>query len=298
MLICTILLLPFYLILWIVTQVIQQIVTTVCNWVSTIIATVIAIVNKICGWLPWPLNKLCKWIVTLITVIQTIWDYICNTIIQTIINIIVQIIVILIWLVRLICYYLISFPLNLPYLILCLLGLKFPKYIKVCIKILTDSKGNPAVTFQQAMQHITWANEIYKNCELELIVCDVEFIQNDECINKAPCSTLGIFSKCFSWFTKNTCSCCSSITIYFVNSIEGNALGCAYPGTNWVLISPSNDPAVLAQEIGHLAGLGHKDGTDNFMCSNKCITPSTTITKYQCCVLRNAPFTSVLKECV
>ncbi len=298
MLICTIILLPFYLILFIVTQVIQTIVTTVCNWVSSILTTVVAVLTQVCSWLPWPFNLVCNWVTQFVTVVQTIWNYICNTIIQTIINIITQIIVILIWLVRLICFY-ITFPINLPNLILCRLGIKFPKYIKVCIKILTDSNGNPAVTLPQAMQNITWANNIYKNCELQLVVCGVEFIRNDDCINNAPCSFGGLFKKCFAWFTQNACLCCSAQTIYFVNSIQGGALGCSYiAGGNFVIIAPNADESTLAQELAHNAGLPHSNDPDNFMCSGSCNNPSTKITKFQCCILRRASFTSVIRECI
>lgn len=299
MLICTTILLPFYLILFIVTQVIQQIVTTVCNWISSILTTVIAVLNQVCNSLPWPLSLVCNWVTTFVTVVQTVWNYICNTIIQTIINIITQIIVILIWLVRLICFY-VTFPLNLPNLILCRLGIKFPKYIKVCIKILTDNNGNPAVTLPQAMQHIAWANDIYKNCELQLVVCGVEFIQNNDCINNAPCSPSAFFKKCFAWFTQHACLCCSAQTIYFVNSIQGGASGCSFiAGGNFIIVdnSPANDGA-LAQELGHNAGLGHSNDPDNFMCGGNttCNPSATKITKFQCCMLRRIG--SAVRECI
>lgn len=295
MLICTILLIPFYLLLYIVTQVIQQIVTTVCNWVSSILTTVVAVVSQICGFLPWPLNKLCKLVTNFITVVQTVWNYICNTVIQTIITVITQIITLLIWLVRLICFY-VTLILDLPSLLLCRLGIKFPKYIKVCIKILVDNNGTPAITLPQAMQHIAWANDIYKNCELQIVVCGVEFIRNDDCINNVPCTPSSMLKKCFAWFTQNACLCCSAQTVYFVNSIQG-AIGCSYiAGGNFIIVdnSPANKGA-LAQELGHNAGLGHSNDPNNFMCG-ACNVPATGITKFQCCMLRRIG--SAVRECI
>jgi hypothetical protein len=92
--------------------------------------------------------------------------------------------------------------------------------------------------------------------------------------------------------------------VYFVNSIQGDADGCSYPGTNWVIIEgripPDGTvtPAVVAQEIGHLALLTHSDDTENVMCSGTgtggvaCNPGRTGITDFQCCTVRYSPLTS------
>ncbi len=59
---------PVVMIIRALIQIARQIVRTICEWVSSVISVVKTIVEEVCKWLPWPLNKLCDLVTTVITV--------------------------------------------------------------------------------------------------------------------------------------------------------------------------------------------------------------------------------------
>ncbi len=293
MIICTSLLVPFYFIIQVLIPVIREIVKTVCAWVSTVITTVKEVVSKICGYLPWPLNKLCNWVTTLITVLETIWNFVCNTVIETILDWITQIITYVIYILRIICL-VIHFIIGIPALILCLLGLHPKKKLRVCIKVLTDEKGNTTVTKDSVFENINSLKKIFSQCNIEVILTSIQFVVKPQYLSTTNCSFWGIFTSWHAWFATNTCSCCNEITVYFVDNITG-ASGCTYWGENFCRVDggANSDPTVMAHEIGHILSLPHSSDSNNLMYASNS-SSSTKLTHLQCCIIRRSPFVTYI----
>jgi hypothetical protein len=221
MIICSLVLFPIYVILKIIIPIIQQIVTTVCSWVSTVIQVVKQIISRICRRLPWPFNLLCRLVVRLITVFETVWNYVCNVIIQTIINIIIRIITLLIYITRVICI-IVNIITGLPGFLICLLGLSPKKYLRICIKVITDRNGNSRVTNQAIELSIRRMNEAYAQCNIDVIrVGGIERIPMPNVLSTTNCNFGGLFSWWHAWFTQTACNCCNTVTVYFVDDIQG-----------------------------------------------------------------------------
>src|SRR2546423_1669778 len=231
MIICTTLLLPLYVVLQILIPVISQIITTVCSWVSSVIQVVTQTLSQVCSWLPWPFSTICNWVTTLVTTLQTIWNYICNTIIQTVITIVAWLVSLLIYIVRVICT-VINIILGIPAILVCLLRFSPPKRLRVCIKVLTDEKGNSAVTPTAIQQNISRMITSYGECGIEVIVSGIEYIVKPEYLSTTDSSFLSIFSSWHLWFTQRACWCCSEVTVFVVNHII-NSGGLNFWGDSW-----------------------------------------------------------------
>lgn len=294
--ICNAILTPIVLIVRTIIEVIREIVTTVCEWVSTIITTIKEVVEKLCKWLPWPLDKLCELVTKVIEVTETVWDWVCHEVIQTIIDIVEIIVEYVIYILKWVCWA-IDWVIRFPDLILCWLGIEPTRYLTVCVKILTDRRGTPAVPVATVEGWLRDAGAIFARCDVELVVCSIELLQKPEYLDGTTCEFSGMFSRFFTWFSNNTCGCCSSITVYIVRSIPA-ASGCAYPGTDWVTVAANGDGTVIVQEIGHLADLwDHSDDPNNVMYSGNATGTHDQVTDNQCCMLRTARFTLGYPRC-
>lgn len=298
--ICSLIIEPIVVLIRTFVQIARTILETVCEWVSSVIKTVKTIVEKVCSWLPWPLSELCKLVTKIIEVFETVWDWVCHEVIKTIFEWIEKIVEWIVYILRWVCI-IIHVIINFPFTLLCLLKIHPKKFINVCIKIIADERGNPSVRPEDAISRTKAASKIYEHCNLHIHICSLEVISKAEFLTSTTCDGGGLFSKFFTWFSRNACSCCSSVTLYFVEEIAGGASGCAYPGANWVTIAESGGAATIAQEIGHLALLGHSDDPENFMCSGEgevdgkkipCNPDRTGITDWQCCVLSTSTFAS------
>ena len=293
--ICNAILTPIVLIIRTIIEVIREIVTTVCGWVSTVIKTIKTIVEKICKWLPWPLDKLCDLVTKVIEVTETIWDWVCREVIQRIVDLIEIIVEYVIYILKWVCWA-IDWVIRFPDLILCWLGIETRRYVTVCVKILTDARGNPAVPVATVEGWLRDAGTIFGRCNITLAVCSIELVSKPEYLDGTTCDFSGMFSRFFTWFAHHTYGCCSSITVYIVRSIPG-ASGCAYPGSDWVTVAANGDGTVIVQEIGHLADLwSHSSDPDNVMTDQGGGTHDQ-ITSGQCCMLRTARFSLGYPRC-
>jgi hypothetical protein len=300
--ICSLIVEPIVVLIRTLVQIARTVVETVCELVSSIIKTVKTVVEKICKWLPWPLDKLCNLVTKIIDVFETVWNWVCHQVIKTIFDWIEKIIELIVYILRWVCI-IIHVIINFPFTLLCLLDVHPKKFINVCVKILADEKGNPSVQVSDVLARIRATSRIYERCNLHINICSLEIISKPEFVSSTTCDAGGIFSDFFTWFSRNACSCCSSVTLYFVKDIKG-ASGCAYTGENWVTIANSGGAATIAQEIGHLALLMHRDDPENIMCSGNgkigekevpCNPTRTGITDWQCCVISTSTFASFEK---
>jgi hypothetical protein len=293
--ICFAILEPIILIVRTFIKVVRQIVRTVCEWVSSIITVIKEVTEKVCAWLPWPLSAVCNWVTKLIEVVETVWEWVCEEVIETIIDWIETIVEYIIYILKWICW-LIDWVIRLPELILCRWNIRPRKFLGVCVKVLADESGRPAIPLDDVQAMMRDAGAILRNCNINLVVCGFEVVIKPEYLDSTTCEFSGMFRRFFTWFSANSCGCCSIVTVYFVRDIQ-NASGCAYPGTNWVTVDADGDGTVVVQEIGHLADLwAHTSDPNNVMTDQPGGTHDQ-ITSWQCCMIRTSRFAKFTPPC-
>lgn len=286
---CHAVLTPIIVLIRTLIQTVRDVVRTVCEWVSSVIRTVKTVVERVCSWLPWPINELCKLVTKVIEVFETVWNWVCHEVIDRIIEWVERIVEYVAYIVRWVCW-VVSWVVRGPALVLCLLGLRPPRFLHVCITVLTDDEGAPAVSWGKVDRDLKQAQAILRNCNLQLVVTDRRRVAKPEFLDGTTCEFSGMFRDFFTWFAANECGGCAAVTVYYVNSIPG-AIGCAYPGSNWVTVAAGGDGRTMVQEIGHLADLwSHSSDPNNVMSQGS----GEQITTFQCCMFRTSRFSSAL----
>jgi hypothetical protein len=293
--ICNAVLTPVVILIRTFITIVREIVRTVCEWVSTIVTTIKTVVEKVCKWLPWPLNKLCEFVTKVIEVVETVWEWVCREVIERIIEVIEVILEYVIYVLKWVCW-VIDWVIRFPDLVLCWLGVEPRRFLSVCVKVLADGAGAPAVPLATVQGWLRDAATIFARCRIGLVVCGIDVVIKPEYLDSTTCEFSGMFRRFFTWFSNHTCGCCSRITVYVVRDIQA-ASGCAYPGTDWVTVDAGGDGTVIVQEIGHLADLwGHSSDPNNVMTDQPGGTHDQ-ITPGQCCMIRTARFTRAAPAC-
>lgn len=293
--ICNAILTPVVLIVRTLIAVARQIVRTICEWVSSLITVVKEVLERVCEWLPWPLSELCNWVTRLVTVIETVWNWVCHDVLETVFDVIEVIVEYVVYVLKWVCWA-IDWVIRLPGLLLCLLGIEPRKYMGVCVKILADTRGTPAIALADVQGMMRDAAGLLRDCNIDMVVCSYDIVIKPEYLSATACNPSEIFSRYFSWFSSHTCGCCSTVTVYFVQDIK-EAAGCSYPGADWVLVDAQGDGTVVVHEIGHLADLwAHTADPDNIMTDQPGGTHDE-ITEFQCCMLRTSRFVRFLPPC-
>lgn len=294
--ICAAILSPIVVLVRTLIRIVREIVRTVCEWVSSVITTIKEVVKKVCKWLPWPLNKLCDWVTELIEVVETVWEWVCREVIERIIDIIEIIVEYVIYILKWVCWVIDSILVRWWALLLCLAGIEPRRFMGVCVKILADDAGTPAIPLATVQGMMADAAALFRRCNIVMVVCSIEIVRKPEYLDSTTCEFSGMFKRFFTWFSANECSCCSNLTVYFVRDII-DASGCAYPGTNWVTVDADGDGTVVVQEIGHLADLwSHSNDPDNVMTDQPGGTHDQ-ITDFQCCMIRTSRFVRAMPPC-
>lgn len=292
--ICHAILLPLTIFVTVIIPIIQQIVTTVCSWVSSVISVVKTIVSKICSWLPWPLDAVCNLVTTVITVLQTVWNWVCNTFIQTIFSVITYLLSLIIFVIRIICI-IVTIIISIPAWLLCMIGLKIPMHIRICIKVITNNDGVSLVTDASVQRSIEHMRRVYAQCDIDVQVDGIERIRAPKMLT-TPDSWSGLFAPWHTWFSNHACSCCNQVTVYFVDKITGGSDGLTFWGDNWVRVdaSANDDPTIMAHEVGHACSLWHVGDNNNLMfkSSGPPANPRNQLTTFQCCTMRTSTFVS------
>ena len=289
MIICTLLLLPLYILLLVVIPVITQVVQTVCGYVTSLLTVVHQVVSQVCSWLPWPLSTVCDLVTDFITAVESVTQWICNTVINTVISFISWLVGLLIFVSHVVCI-LVNVVVGLPALGLCLLRLKPRKVLRVCIKVLTDELDQSAVTPLALQQNLARMASAFEPCRIAVRVTSVERIVKPEYLSTTDDKASGLLSAWHLWFTQHACGCCGQVTVYVVDKIIGNAAGVSYWGDNWfrIDVGANADDTVMAHEVGHLVNLWHVNDPNNVMYAQ----PSPTahhFEAWQCCLARRSP---------
>lgn len=290
MTLCHSVLTPVIVLIRTLVQTVREVVRTVCDWVSSTITTIKTVVERVCTWLPWPLSELCKLVTRVIEVVETVWNWVCHEVIDRIFEWVERIVEYIAYIVRWVCW-VVSWVIRGPALLLCMLGLKPRRFLHVCVHVLTDAEGQPAVEWAKVDRDLRQAQAILDNCNLQIVVTERRRVAKAEFMDGTTCEFGGLFSDFFTWFSAHECGGCAAVTVYYVRSIPG-AIGCAYPGANWVTVAAGGDGRTMVQEIGHLADLwAHSSDPDNVMTDQPGGT-ADQITAFQCCMLRTSRFSS------
>ncbi len=288
MLICQIILIPVIVLVRTLVQVVREVVRTVCEWVTSTIRVVKEVCEEVCGWLG-PFSFLCDWVCKLIEVVETVTEWVCHEVIDRIFEWIEVLIEYVFYILRWVCW-IIELPFRGISLLLCMIGFEPRRMMRVCVKILTDSRGNPAVPLASIDAMLRDAAGILSRCNVDLVEVDRELIAKEEFLDSTTCEFSGMFSGFFSWFSRRACERHCTVTVYFVRDIIA-ASGCAYPGTNWVTVDAGGDGSTVVQEIGHLCDLWSHSSDPNNVMTDQPGGTHDQVTKWQCCMIRTSRFT-------
>lgn len=280
-----------------VVTIVREVVTTACSWVTTTLTTIREVSEKVCEWLPWPLDTLCNWVTKLIEVVETVTKWVCEEVIERIFDTIEVVLEYVFYVISWVCWIIDWIPRFFLDYLWCLFGVRPKKYMRICIKILSDGRGNHATTRERAEAIINSANDHFEQCNLELITVSVEFLANADAMTTASCSVKGFFSRNHVWFSENACqqppgTFLVPITAYFVDSMASGSNACAMSRTNHVILTDGANGASLAHEIGHLADLMHHDDAQNIMYDTQSETKDT-FTRHQCCMIRSSKYATL-----
>jgi len=285
--ICHSILVPIVVTVRTLIRVVSEVVRTVCEWVTSTVTVVKEVCEEVCGWLG-PFSFLCEWVCKLVEVVETVTEWVCREVIDRIISWVEVIFEYIFYILTWVCW-VIDWVTRLPSLLFCHLGFRPRRVMRVCVKILTDNDGNPAVSVPDMQAMMRDAAAILARCNIALVVVDTQLIMREEFLDSTTCEIGGMFSEFFVWFSQNACQGRSTATVYFVDDII-DASGCAYPGTNWVTVDDGGDGTTVVQELGHLADLwSHSDDPDNVMTDQPGGTHDQ-ITQGQCCMIRTSRF--------
>jgi hypothetical protein len=293
--ICAAILSPVVVLVRTLIQIVREIVRTVCEWVSKVITTIKEVVEKVCTWLPWPLSELCKWVTKLIEVVETVWEWVCREVIERIIEWVEILVEYVIYILKWVCW-VVDWIIRGPSLLLCLLGIEPRRFLGVCVKVLADNAGNPAIPLPTIQGMLRDAAAIFRRCNISMVVCSVEIVRKPEFLDSTTCEFSGMFSRFFTWFSANTCGCCTTVTVYFVKDIV-DASGCAYPGSDWVTVDAGGDGTTVVQEIGHLADLWSHSSDPNNVMTDQPGGTHDQITHLQCCMILTSRFAQATPPC-
>ena len=307
---CRIILEPVILLIRTFIQVVREVVRTVCEWVTRTIRTVREVVERICRSLPWPLNRLCNLVTRLIEIIETVTEWVCREVIDRIFEWVEVFMEYVYYIARWVCWLVSWITFRWIEYLLCRAGIEISKNIRVCVKVLsqniTDKRTGtiivqPAATPAEIEAMLNKSSEIFRRCNINLIVESIEVIGHPEFLRTTTCDTGNMFSRFWITFSREACSSkklLPVVTIYIVEKMT-NAGGCAFPGTDWVITNNAanskdglleNAGKTIVQEIGHLCDLwAHSSDPNNVMTDQRGGT-ADNITEHQCCIIRSSRF--------
>lgn len=281
-------------------EVVRTIVETVCGWVTTIVRQVIEVVKEVCSWLPWPLDELCELVTELVEVVTEVVEWVCEEVITTIIDIVEIILTVIIYVIRWICW-VIEWPLRLIDIGLCMIGVRLPRTLHLCVKILEDNEGTPATTRERVDEIIARARELLRQCNINICLYSVQFVPNEDLLEGVECGASQFFSSAYPWFERNACpkppfSTTKPLTVYFVDSMA-DANACTISRTSYIVATDGANGASIVHEFGHHADLMHHEDPQNIMFESASDTKDQ-LTPWQCCMMRSSTFVTQIEPCL
>jgi len=278
-------------------RIVRTVVRTVCEAVETTIRTVRKVVERVCRWLPWPLDKLCDLVTKFIEVIEKVVEWVCEEVIDRIIRWVETVVRYVFYLLRWVCWIIDWIPRFVLDFLPCLIGVKVRKAISLRIKILSYSDGD-AETLENVRRQIRVSNDVLlKECDVELNVLSIDFLDAPDSMKTFDCGAGGLFSSQHLFFDRNqqrdAGTLSPTVTVYYIENIT-NARGCQIPRTDYVVLDPDAADDSLAHELGHAGDLTHSDTVTNLM--NTPNRTASNLTTAQCCLIRSSRITSIINR--
>lgn len=280
----------------------RAIVETVCDWVSSVITVIVEIAKKVCSWLPWPLSKLCEWVTELVEVVKTLWEWVCqDVIVGWVFDFIEAIVSYIFYIFRWVCW-LIELPIRLVDVALCYLGIRLPRSIHVCVRILIDENGVESATRDRVREILNEARGHLEQCNIRLCVDSIEFIEGGERARTLGCDVGHILgSTDFAWLEQRACFGGfvgpKPLTIFMLDELADGANACAVLRTSYILATDGANGASIVHELGHQSDLSHDDDPENIMFASASATKDQ-LTTWQCCMMRSSKFASSNPTCL
>lgn len=307
---CRVILEPVILFIRTFVQVLREIARTICEWVTRTIRTIREVIERVCRSLPWPLSLLCNLVTKVIEVIENITEWVCREVIDRFFEWVEIVLEYIYYIARWICWLVNWITVRWIEYLLCRAGFEISKNMRVCVKVLsqniTDKRTGvvttqPAATPAEIDAMLTQASAIFRRCNINLIVEDINVIGLPQFLRTTTCGFGSTFSDFWITFSKRACTTKSLtpvITIYIVETMV-DAGGCAFPGADWMITNnPANSAGglpqsagnTIVQEIGHLCDLwAHSSDPNNVMTDQPGGT-SDQIDEHQCCIIRSSRF--------
>lgn len=146
-------------------------------------------------------------------------------------------------------------------------GVRPAKRLALTVRILTDAHGTPALAEGVVRERLQRAEALLAGCGVRLDVAALELLEQPAALEPLECRPRGMLRRFFTWFAARSAGCGTALTVYFARDIRGVS-GCAYPGSDWLLLDRGGDGTVLVHEILHLADVWpHSRDQDNVMAS-------------------------------
>lgn len=279
-------------------RVAREVVRTVCGWITSTITVLREVCENVCSWLPWPLDKLCELVCKVIEVLETVTKWVCEEVIETIFEWVERVLEWIFFVFEWICWAIDWVLFRWISLLLCRLGFRPRRVIHVCVKVVAEDDGTPAVPLADVVGIMEDADALLDGCEIDLVVIGTDVVVRPDVLEGTTCGIANIFTEWWTWFNRTACQEACTATVFFVRDLDSgdptrNLNGCAIPGDNWVRVDNDADGATVVHEIGHLADLwGHTDDPDNIM-TNQPGGTGDQITEHQCCMIRSSRYTCV-----
>jgi hypothetical protein len=290
---CRLIITPVTVVLRAIVEVIREVVRTVCDWVRGFVTTVKTVVEQVCSWLPWPLSAVCDLVTRVIEVVEEVWTWVCREVLERIVELVERIVEYVIYILKWVCW-VVAWPVRVVELVLCRLGFRPRLRMHICIRVLTDATGSPAVSWAKVRRDFREASRIFEQCNIELVLMSAERIERPEYVRDLTCDVAGMLTRAFTWFSASECIGCAAVTVYYVDDVALK-IGCSWPGTDWVLVDRGGDGATVAHEIGHLAGLwAHSTDPQNLMYES---AGGTALSAAQCCMIRSSHYVIGERRC-
>jgi len=118
--------------------------------------------------------------------------------------------------------------------------------------VLLDAGASESRSSERARAILAQAAALLSPYGIRLEVANVGMVLRP---GAAPfgCGLAGLLAPFFPWASARG-SVAPTLTVYFVEDL-GRLAGCAYPGTDWILVDLGTDGTTVVHEIGHLADL-------------------------------------------
>jgi len=194
--------------------------------------------------------------------------------------------------------------LGIPGLILDLIGLMWPKKLRICVVILREDMNVPVPPAMMAgiEAEIKKATAIFKDqANVKLIVEDIQAGRPSapdraldvSCGGGAAWDDVWLAGGYFEFISNQMCfdsagrrifGAAAPIVVFAVRTVEGTTAGCSLPWADYVTIERDN-PICLAHEVAHACWLPHHSDRSNLLYET---CGGTKLRTWQKLILRNS----------